>query len=72
VNGNPSHNHTGSGYLLVFLLDNFIAKIIVPAALVLLFLYLIRDLIPGKINFLPEKIAFFPFLQRGPPSSFPV
>jgi len=71
ANGNPSHNHTGSGYLLVFLLDNFIAKITVPAALVSVYFCLIRYIISGKTKCLPEKPAFSYFLRRGPPSSFP-
>jgi|GEM_PF-1320065 len=68
-NGNPTHNHKDTDYLLIYLIQNYLA--IAPAILFFseLISIIIKKIIAGKERNKNPKDLIFSFLQRGPPLS---
>ena len=65
----PLHNHNESAYLLINLLNHFIAKISFSIPLILLILFLSGEIIAAPVSKSPALNYCSPNLLRGPPSA---
>jgi hypothetical protein len=70
--GKPMHSHNDSGYLLVYLLHNYIANIALNLSLASIILFLAGEITARTINNIPLKVRKSPFFLRGPPVRMPV
>lgn len=66
--GKPVHSHTTTGYVLVILLNNVIAKAVVSMALVSAMVLLTGELIFPKIISVRYSAGTSSVLLRGPPA----
>ena len=67
-NGKPVHNHKDTGYLLVLLLNNFIAGITLAFSMAALILFQAIELLPKTSNILKFRVCRDSLFLRGPPS----
>ena len=67
-NGKPVHNHKDTGYLLVLLLNNFIAGTVLVFSIASLILFLAIDLLPKKSSIPLLRVCRDTLFLRGPPS----
>jgi hypothetical protein len=66
-NGRPFHNHNDTGYLLVLLLNNFIASIALTFAVASVILVLAEELLSKTINIFVFRVCRDSLFLRGPP-----
>lgn len=71
-NGKPICNHSESGYKLIYLLNNFIAKSVSSITLAGIVFFLIKDIDIRPIISSHKRIDRSSILLRGPPQLMPL
>jgi hypothetical protein len=66
--GKPIHNHNDSGYILIYLLNNYIANIVFGFSLVSIILFLSEEIVARIITSFHTRIGKSSILLRGPPN----
>jgi hypothetical protein len=65
--GKPIHTHSDSGYQLIYLLNNYIARIAIGLSLAFVVFQLLKEIIPQTIRSFCSRVEKSSILLRGPP-----
>lgn len=64
------HSHSDSGYQLIYLLNNYVAAVVLGCVLVLAIYFLIKEIAPNTSARFYKRIDPSSIFLRGPPERF--